>query len=177
MTTPNFERLQDISADLRFWQRQNQGNPWLIGGENSFGYRAHAEKELLSLEFDLALEREQKIQLVAGAKAVELFSFTGNPYDFIEIKPAFDDQNLQPGDAMDLTRSYEGVTWDGQPGNKPALYMGRVLFAHSMAVADTLSAGGSLQLVAEDAEDTHWARVEREMNARAKTYTTSARKG
>lgn len=117
-----------------------------------------AEDSLVEAYYALGIEHahKYKIQLTAGEKAVHLFVFSSNAYDFLTVDRHFgDDYDLLPGDSLDLVQMHENVGNDLYHGRVLALYMGHTLFAHSVGIAETLSLGGSLAIVPAEAEETY----------------------
>lgn len=153
---PLDSRLDDASERLRYWWRHNQDNQFWDREAQGFERRI---AEAILAETYHKVGREHKIQLTAGEKAVQLFSFSKNPYDFLVIDAApGDNSDLQPGESMDLIHLHQGLRNSLYHGEIPALYMGHVFHTHSIAMAQTLSLGGNLAVVPEDQDETHWPR-------------------
>lgn len=157
MTERNIAKLNDASADLKFWWRQNRGNPTFFAGEDAYGYRKHAEDELFELHD--TLDFEHKIQLSAGEKAIQLYMF-GSLHGFLDVKPALDEYALQPGETIDLTTMRKVKDYPGRPTQHSVLFAGQVFYAPSLSIAETLVEGGSLQIVSRGTEETHHTHLE-----------------
>lgn len=157
MTERNFAKLSDASADLKFWWRQNRGNPTFFAGERAYGYRKQAEDELYELHDKL--DFEQKIQLSAGEKAIQLYTFN-SLHGFLDVEPAREEHALQPGETIDLTAMRKITDYPGRLTQYPVLFAGQVFYAPSLSIAESLVEGGSLQIVSRDTEETHRAHIE-----------------
>jgi len=148
-TTTN---LDEASIALKVWWRLN-GGEHLSRHEQQPRERAMAERIIKSTFY--AIGREHKLQLTAGQTAVRLFSFGKDSYDFLTIDRRFgDDYDLQPGQTMDLTRMREDLP-NSLYHPHPALYLGQTLHTHSIAIAETLTEGGSIAIVPADVEQTY----------------------
>lgn len=148
----DFAKLNDASADLKFWWRQNRGNPTFFAGERAYGYRKQAEDELYELHD--TLDFEHKIQLNAGEKAIQLYTFN-SLHGYLDVEPAREEHALQPGETLDLTAMQKVKEYPGRPTQYPVLFAGQVFYAPSLSIAESLVEGGSLQIVSRDTEETH----------------------
>lgn len=74
----------------------------------------------------------------------------------MDIRSVDEDNNLQPGQSMDLVHFRTGISNEFAHGSLTAVYTGHLFQTHSIAIAETLTLGGKLQLVPGTAEDTHW---------------------
>ncbi len=157
MSEAALEQLsQDIeraTSSLRYWWQRNDSNRFW--DDEAVGWERQTAEDIL-VQAHNEVGREHKIQLVAGEKAVQLFSFGTNAYDFLTIDRHLGDAyDLQPGESMDLVHVHEQIGNYIYHGNLHALYMGHVLHTHSIAIAETLSLGGGLAITAQDTEETY----------------------
>lgn len=153
---PLESQLDRASTYLRDWWRANDTVDLLNGGQERSPYERSLGQEILRQVYLHIDQRSRKIQLTAGEKAVQLFSFESGLHGSMDIRAVEEEYNLQPGQAMDLAHFRSGIRNKPYHGDLPAVYMGRVFQTHSIAIAETLAQGGSLDLVSGSAEDTHW---------------------
>lgn len=153
----SLERLnQDltyVTDSLKYWWRIN-GEDQFRDTERSGWDRWSAEQALLKMHGEL--DRELKIQLTAGEKAVELFSFDTDSYDFMTINRRFGARyDLRPNETLDLVHMRPQLSNTLSHGQLRTLYAGHTLHAHGIGIAEALSVGGELTVVPADTEETH----------------------
>lgn len=155
-THPLTDTVEKAVGNLRHYWLHNRDNRFW-NGESRGVHRGWAEEDITRIFHTLGTEQHFKLQVTAGEKALQLFSFGSNAYDFLTIDRHFgDDYDLQPGQTMDIQHLHPDIGNDLYHGNVRALYLGgRVLHTPSIYVAETLTLGGGLNIVPIDTEETH----------------------